>query len=193
MLLFAVSALLLAAATYFVITLAGKRWVESFGFSCFFLLALSLVALMIRRLQDRRQAGPVLLDLGPAPPLDGSNKFVIVSQFLLGMFFLILGWNNSTPSYTVWLAGVLILAPMATLMRAGCGYQICASGPFLAGMLIKWSNIRRFEWEGWRLWIRSSSTLIRFSDCRIKVSEDQKDAVDELLRTHVNDVGSNEP
>jgi len=183
--LFAVIATLLAFPTCLMFKYGGKGWFESFFISCFGVLAFSLFVLMIVRLQDRRQAGPVLLDLGPAPPLQGALKFSIVTQLLTGVLFMIMGIHFAQ-SYNLWLGGCFILAPMATLIRAtGSRYQICEHGPYLSGMLIKWPDIVRFEWEGFNLWIRSNYRFLRFSDCRITVAEDRQEAVDELMRQHV--------
>lgn len=190
--LFASLIVLLALPTFLLHQYTGRSWIEGFFISCFGAIAMFLIYIMVRRYFDRGAAGAILLDLGPAPPLQTSLKFSLSIQMLMGVIVLIVGWISPDQSSFLWFGGALILAPATSFMSIGGRYQICENGLLLVGILIRWSDIRIFEWDGLHLWVRSRHKMIRFSECRVSIPEDQQEAVDELLRKYVGTTGTQE-
>jgi hypothetical protein len=176
----------LIVAVWCLSSMTGKTWDELFGILFFCFIILALAGTWIKRYADRKKRGSVILDLGPAPPPPKQKKVAYIFQLCAGLLFLVQGLLSPESSYAIWFGAMFLLIPIFSLwIRVGERYQVCDNGLWLIGF-IPWSAIRQYEWESSWLWIRTKSTPFRFSDCRATIPEDQKQAVDELMRKHVN-------
>jgi hypothetical protein len=162
---------------------------QTFSFS----LLISYVGLMVAILlaftggwfYGRTHRGPVLLDCGAHP-----TRWLF---FLKAAFFLFLGWNSGSETFTenfnIYRTGVGVFFAAFSLywlVMASGRLQICENGLWLYWGLMPWHKIGHYEWKNDTLLLRSKARFALLRKGAVPVSSVDQPSVEELLQKNVS-------
>ena len=148
---------------------------------------------------DRRASGPTVLDVAAFPArtlpkwsalLSGTLPkwcalLLIACGVVVGVVGLITTFDE-TSAIMFW-SVLLVAGGVLSLVEASSKIQICENGIWVYLGLLKWDKIKSYHWEGEPNCVLMFQTRSRVPFLRsgaIAIPEENKDAVDELLKEH---------
>jgi hypothetical protein len=157
------------------------------------------LSLIIPWLWQKKQAGSVLLDLGPSARRKGwlilGISSVLIGLGLMASAIILKDYGDSTREVRL----MLFFLSLAALLPGGIGlrmylglgrFRITESGIFL-GQFLKWERIECYEWGGKNdrtLTVKIRSRLPFVQPTSLEIPAVHKANVDDLLAEHLSDV-----